>query len=111
MEIQAYYASQRGFGSVHVLVRRTPPDIAAGEKLKIHEIDFARLPAALPTVDDVFIVLGTTIKIADAAGRPDRLGTTSAQQRNMGGKVARAARLDGCHALHWEALNRLLMKS
>lgn len=32
--------------------------------MKIQEVDFARLPAALPTVDDVFIALGTTIKIA-----------------------------------------------
>ena len=52
------------YRSVHVLLRRTPPDIKASPKLKIHEVDFARLPAAFPTVDDAFIALGTTIKIA-----------------------------------------------
>ena len=52
------------YSRVHVLLRRTPPDIRAGAKLEIHEIDFARLPAALPAVDDVFIALGTTIKMA-----------------------------------------------
>jgi uncharacterized protein YbjT (DUF2867 family) len=52
------------YRSVHVLLRRMPPDIKASAKLKIHEVDFARLPAAFPTVDDVFIALGTTIKIA-----------------------------------------------
>ena len=49
---------------VHVLLRRTAPDIKASAKLKIHQVDFARLPAAFPTVDDVFIALGTTIKVA-----------------------------------------------
>src|SRR3981081_3280897 len=35
------------YRSVHVLLRRTPPDIKAGAKLKIHQVDFARLPATL----------------------------------------------------------------
>jgi uncharacterized protein YbjT (DUF2867 family) len=52
------------YRAVHVLLRRTPPDIEASAKLKIHEVDFARLPATFPAVDDVFIALGTTIKIA-----------------------------------------------
>ena len=56
-------ASER-YRSLHVLLRRTPADIKADAKLKIHEVDFARLPAAFPTVDDVFITLGTTIKLA-----------------------------------------------
>jgi uncharacterized protein YbjT (DUF2867 family) len=49
---------------VHVLLRRTMPDIKARAKLKVHQVDFARLPAAFPTVDDVFVALGTTIKVA-----------------------------------------------
>ena len=49
---------------VHVLLRRAAPDINANAKLKVHQVDFSRLPAAFPTVDDVFIALGTTIKIA-----------------------------------------------
>ena len=52
------------YSAVHVLLRRTPPDIKASAKLKIHQIDFARLPAEFPRVDDVFIALGTTIKVA-----------------------------------------------
>jgi uncharacterized protein YbjT (DUF2867 family) len=56
--------ASKHYGSVHVLLRRTSPDIRASAKLKIHEVDFARLPAAFPAVDDVFIALGTTIKIA-----------------------------------------------
>ena len=56
------------YRSVHVLLRRTPPDIEANAKLEIHQIDFARLPATFPKVDDVFIALGTTIKIAGSEG-------------------------------------------
>src|SRR5437870_411312 len=52
------------YRSVHVLLRRAALDIKANAKLEIHQVDFARLPAEFPTVDDVFIALGTTIKIA-----------------------------------------------
>ena len=54
----------RPYGSVHVLLRRAAPDIKANAKLEVHQVDFARLPEAFPTVDDVFIALGTTIKVA-----------------------------------------------
>jgi uncharacterized protein YbjT (DUF2867 family) len=56
--------ASKHYRSVHVLLRRTPPDIEANAKLTIHEVDFTRLPATLPMVDDVFIALGTTIKVA-----------------------------------------------
>jgi uncharacterized protein YbjT (DUF2867 family) len=56
--------AEKQYGSVHVLLRRAAPDIKAIAKLKVHQVDFARLPAAFPTVDDVFIALGTTIKVA-----------------------------------------------
>ena len=56
-------ASER-YSTLHVLLRRTPPDIEASAKLKIHQVDFTRLPATFPAVDDAFIALGTTIKIA-----------------------------------------------
>jgi len=52
------------FRSVHVLLRRSAPDIRASAKLEVHQVDFARLPEAFPNVDDVFIALGTTIKVA-----------------------------------------------
>jgi uncharacterized protein YbjT (DUF2867 family) len=56
--------ASKHYRTVHVLLRRTPPDIGASEKLQIRQVDFARLPATFPKVDDVFIALGTTIKIA-----------------------------------------------
>src|SRR5437867_3937112 len=56
--------ASKHYRSVHVLLRRMPPDIEASAKFTIHQVDFARLPTPFPTVDDVFIALGTTIKIA-----------------------------------------------
>src|SRR5207253_935177 len=56
--------TSKQYRSVHVLLRRSAPDIEANAKLNVHQVDFARLPAAFPAVDDVFIALGTTIKIA-----------------------------------------------
>jgi uncharacterized protein YbjT (DUF2867 family) len=52
------------YARVHVLLRRTVPEIVRSPKLKVHHVEFARLPAAFPQVDDVYITLGTTIKAA-----------------------------------------------
>jgi uncharacterized protein YbjT (DUF2867 family) len=52
------------YRSVHIMVRRGVPDIKTSARLKVHKVDFARLPEAFPSVDDVFIALGTTIKAA-----------------------------------------------
>ena len=96
------------FRNVHVLLRRTPPDIKASAKLKIHQVDFARLPADLPRVDDVFIALGTTIKVAgsDAAFRQvdfDFVVNTARAARAAG-----ATRLAVVSALGAHAKSRIL---
>ena len=49
---------------IHVLVRRAQGDAPANPKTQVHLVDFAKLPAALPRADDVYIALGTTIKVA-----------------------------------------------
>ena len=48
---------------VHVLLRRAAPGLAEHPKLELHTVDFAHLKR-LPRVDDVYIALGTTIKVA-----------------------------------------------
>lgn len=53
----------RDYASVDVLARRAP-DFASDPRLHLHVIDFAQLPEPLPSIDDVFIALGTTIKVA-----------------------------------------------
>ena len=52
------------YGEVHVLVRRSVAGLAAHDKARVHTVDFTRLPQDLPAVDDVYIALGTTIKVA-----------------------------------------------
>lgn len=56
-------ASER-YGAVHVLLRRAVRDLPAQRKLVAHEVDFNALPATLPAADNVYIALGTTIKVA-----------------------------------------------
>jgi uncharacterized protein YbjT (DUF2867 family) len=52
------------YSEVHALVRRSVAGLAAHAKARVHTVDFARLPQDLPAVDDVYIALGTTIKVA-----------------------------------------------
>lgn len=50
-----------GVAQVHVLSRR---DLSVGHpKLQVHLVDFSRLPA-LPRADELYLALGTTIKVA-----------------------------------------------
>jgi uncharacterized protein YbjT (DUF2867 family) len=51
------------YGQVHVLARRPIADAAAHVRTTVHVVDFARLPA-LPALDDAYVALGTTIKVA-----------------------------------------------
>lgn len=52
------------YTAVHLLLRRAVSGIAPDPKLTLHAVDFAQLPQAFPAVDDVFIALGTTIRVA-----------------------------------------------
>lgn len=52
------------YSEVHVLVRRSGAGLAAHDRARVHTVDFACLPQDLPAVDDVYVALGTTIKVA-----------------------------------------------
>lgn len=99
-------ASER-YGRVHVLLRRAAPDIEAGTKLKVHHVDFAKLPAAFPMVDDVFIALGTTIASAgsEAAFRQVDFGFVVDTARAA--RAAGATRLAVVSALGADANSRV----
>lgn len=60
-EILAILLADKRYRRVHVLGRRTTG--LQHPKLEQHVVDFTRLPC-LPAIDDVFIALGTTIKVA-----------------------------------------------
>jgi uncharacterized protein YbjT (DUF2867 family) len=60
-EILKGLAADPSVAAIHVLVRR--PLEAPAPKVVWHVVDFRALPA-LPRVDEVFLALGTTIKVA-----------------------------------------------
>lgn len=60
-EVLAALLADDNCTAVHTLGRKPPGPQHA--RLTTHIVDFARLPA-LPRVDDVYIALGTTIKVA-----------------------------------------------
>ncbi|WP_310344744.1 nucleoside-diphosphate sugar epimerase [Rhodoferax saidenbachensis] len=60
-EVLAALLADKHYRAVHSLGRRTLP--LTHPKLTQHIVDFAALPE-LPRIDDVFICLGTTIKVA-----------------------------------------------
>lgn len=60
-EVLAALSADRRYRAIHVVGRRAPA--AADARIRFHAVDFGHL-GALPRVDDVFIALGTTIKVA-----------------------------------------------
>lgn len=91
---------------VHVLARRTLPDINTHEKLKILQVDFARLPA-LPAVNDVFIALGTTLKIAGSEAAFRQVDFDYVVNVARAAKAAGAMRLAVVSALGAAAKSRI----
>jgi len=60
----ALIESNEHYSRVHVLVRRAVPGIETNPKVAFHTVDFKHLPTPFPVADDVYIALGTTIKVA-----------------------------------------------
>jgi uncharacterized protein YbjT (DUF2867 family) len=100
--------ASKHYRSVHVLLRRTPPDIKASAKLKIHQVDFARLPATLPRVDDVFIALGTTIKVAGSEAAFRQVDFDFVVNTARAARAAGATRLAVVSALGADETSRIL---
>jgi len=106
-ELLSLLLSSENYGIVHVLVRRTPSDIEASTKLKIHQVDFARLPATFPRVDDVFIALGTTIKIAGSEAAFRQVDFDYVVNVARSARAAGATRLAVVSALGADATSRI----
>lgn len=91
-QLLALLQTDPAYARVHVLLRRAAPEIETHPRLVLHVVDFGALPA-LPPVDDVYIALGTTIKVAgsqEAFRRVDHDHVVA---------VARAARAAGAQRL------------
>jgi len=99
--------ASKHYGTVHILLRRTLPDIKAGEKLKILLVDFARLPTAFQSVDDVFIALGTTIKVAGSEAAFRQVDFDFVVNTARAARAAGAMRLAVVSALGADAKSRI----
>jgi len=95
------------YSRVHVLLRRTPPDIRPSAKLRIHQVDFARLPADFPRVDDVFVALGTTIKVAGSQAAFRQVDFDFVVNTARAARAAGATRLAVVSALGADAKSRI----
>ncbi len=94
------------YARVHALLRRVAPELPKHAKLHAQVVDFARLPR-FPRVDDVFIALGTTIKVAgsEAAFRSVDFDAVLAVAR--AGRAAGARRLLVVSALGADPASRV----
>jgi uncharacterized protein YbjT (DUF2867 family) len=99
--------ASKQYVSVHVLLRRPAPGIDADSKVKVHQVDFARLPTAFPTVDDVFIALGTTIKVAGSEAAFRQVDFDFVVNTARAARAAGATRLAVVSALGADAKSRV----
>lgn len=93
------------YAEVHVLLRRSV-DLPPHEKVRAHVVDFARLPA-LPAVDDVYVALGTTIKVAGSQEAFRRVDLEYVVNAARAGRAAGARRLAVVSALGADAGSRI----
>jgi uncharacterized protein YbjT (DUF2867 family) len=91
---------------VHALLRRPVPDLPAHAKLQAPIVDFDRLPP-LPAVDDVFIALGTTIRVAGSQAAFRRVDFDAVVQVARAGRAAGATCLLVVSALGADAGSRV----
>ncbi len=99
--------AEKRYHRVHVLLRRAAPEITADAKLEIRQVDFARLPEAFPTVDDVFIALGTTIAVAGSEAAFRQVDFEFVVNTARAARAAGATRFAVVSALGADAASRI----
>lgn len=92
---------------VHVLVRRVVPSIEEHPAVQIRVVDFTRLPEAFPKVDDVYITLGTTIKVAGSEAAFRQVDFDFVVDTARAARIAGAKRLAVVSALGADAKSRV----
>lgn len=84
------------YTQVHALLRR--PALTESPKLQVHLVDFQALPT-LPAIDDVYITLGTTIKVAGSQAAFRQVDFDAVVNTARAAKAAGATRLAVVSAL------------
>ncbi len=97
------------YEGVHVLVRRPLSEPPATPKLQVHVLDFAKLPSPLPLprVDDAYIALGTTIKVAGSEAAFRQVDFDFVVNTARAAKAAGARRLAVVSALGADVSSRV----
>jgi len=80
------------YRSVHLLLRRAVAGLPVHAKLSNAIVDFGRLPE-LPAADDVYVALGTTIKVAGSQEAFRRVDFDAVLATATAGRAAGATRL------------------
>jgi hypothetical protein len=94
------------YAQVHALLRRPVPELRADRKLQLQVVDFQALPD-LPQVDDVFIALGTTIKVAGSRSAFRQVDFDAVLNTARAARTAGATRLAVVSALGADARSRV----
>ena len=95
------------YARVHALLRRPAPGLADNPKLALQIVDFAALEHRLPPVDDVYIALGTTIKVAGSEAAFRRIDFDAVVNTAQAARAAGATRLAVVSALGADAHSRI----
>lgn len=95
------------YRQVHVLLRRHAPGLATDARVTCHTVDFARLPEPLPAVEDVFIALGTTIKVAGSEAAFRQVDFDAVVNTARAARAAGATRLAVVSALGADVNSRV----
>jgi uncharacterized protein YbjT (DUF2867 family) len=103
-ELLARLQADACWQAVHVFGRRAVP---AGPKTTTHVVDFAALPQKLPPADDVFVALGTTIKVAGSQAAFRAVDFDAVLAIARAGRTAGATRLAIVSALGADASSRV----
>lgn len=108
-ELLRLLCESSAYATVHSLVRRQGAASAAGvhsAKLSEHVVDFEQLPG-LPRCDDVYVALGTTIKVAGSQAAFRRVDHDYVVAVARAGLAAGAQRLAIVSALGADATSRV----
>jgi len=105
-ELARLLSESEAYAAVHSLVRRPSADAAKLPKVVEHVVNFDELPA-LPACDDVYVALGTTIKVAGSQEAFRRVDHDYVVAVARAGRAASAARLAIVSALGADATSRV----
>jgi uncharacterized protein YbjT (DUF2867 family) len=105
-ELQQLLCENSAYAAVHSLVRRVTAAAAPSPKLHQLVVNFDDLPQ-LPACDDVFIALGTTIKVAGSEAAFRRVDYDYVLAVARAGRAVGATRLGVVSALGADAKSRI----